>query len=243
MQRSGKLMTKSILDGLDQKQLEEFEKFFDHTLLRPDATENDIKNLCREAAQFAVAAVCVNPFYVSLASSLLRDTEVKVVTVVGFPLGSDIISVKTFEARRAIQEGTQEVDMVINIGALKDRKYDYVYQDIFDVVKECRLSNCTCKVIIETGLLTDEDKKKACEIIISAGAHFVKTSTGIGSPGATLEDVNLIRECLKDSRLGIKASGGIRTLTDTILFVKAGATRIGTSSTVKILQEYRQFFA
>jgi deoxyribose-phosphate aldolase len=237
------LKSKSIIDELNQGQLENFPKFFDHTLLKPDTTEKDIINLCREAAQLSVAAVCVNPFYVSLASSLLKDTEVKVATVVGFPLGADLISVKTFEAHQAIQEGTQEVDMVINIGALKDRKYDYVYQDILEVVKECRLSNCTCKIIIETASLTDEEKKKACEIIISAGAHFVKTSTGIGYPGASLEDVKLIRECLKESRLGIKASGGIRTLTDAIRFVKEGATRIGTSSTVKILQEYRQFFA
>jgi len=226
---------------LNQEQKEGFQNFFDHTRLKPDTTENDIRNLCKEALEFEVAAVCVNPYYVSLASSLLNKSEVKVATVVGFPLGSDIIAVKSFEAQCAIQEGAQEVDMVINVGALKDQKYDYVYQDIFEVVKKCRLSNCICKIIIETALLTDEEKKKACEIIINAGAHYVKTSTGMGYPGAAMEDIHLLRECLTGSRLGIKASGGIRTLPDAVKFIEAGATRIGTSSTVKILQEYRQF--
>jgi deoxyribose-phosphate aldolase len=233
-------MAKSIIESLNQEQKAGFQKFFDHTRLKPDTTENDIKNLCKEALEFKVAAVCVNPYYVSLASSLLSKSGVKVATVVGFPLGSDIVAVKTYEAHRAIQEGAEEVDMVINVGALKDQKYDYVYQDIFEVVKKCRLSNCVCKVIIETALLTDIEKKKACEIIINGGAHYVKTSTGIGYPGATVEDIHLLRGCLSDTRLGIKASGGIRTLSDAVKFIEAGATRIGTSSTVKILQEYRQ---
>jgi deoxyribose-phosphate aldolase len=233
-------MNRKILERLNSEHREDFGRFFDHTLLKPDATERDIIALCEEAREYSVAAVCINPVYVSRACSLLKSSTVKIATVVGFPLGAELIRVKMFQAHSAIQDGAQEIDMVINIGALKDQKYDIVYQDIFEVVKECRLSNCICKVIIEADVLSDGEKKKACEIVRDAGAHFVKTSTGISYGGATVTDVIMISECLKNSRLGIKASGGIRTLEQAVDFIEAGATRIGTSSTVNILQEYRR---
>ena len=199
-------MNQKSFKKLNLEQKLNFEKFFDHTLLKPDTTQRDIVTLCNEAREFSVAAVCLNPIHISRARSLLRDSGVKVATVVGFPLGSDLIRVKTFEARSAIKEGAQEIDMVINIGALKDQKYEIVYQDIFEVVKECRLSNCICKVIIEAAVLNDEEKKKACEIVKDAGAHFVKTSTGITYGGATVADVGLLHECLKNTELCILAT-------------------------------------
>jgi deoxyribose-phosphate aldolase len=231
-------MNQQLLTGFTEEQKKNFAKFFDHTLLKPDAREHQIRDLCDEAKKLKVASVCVQPFYVSLATKLLEDSDVNVGTVVGFPFGSDIIAVKTFEAHRAVQKGAKELDMVINIGALKDQKFDHVFQDIFEVVKECRLTDCVCKVILETALLTDEEKKEACRIIIAAGAHYIKTSTGFAASGANLSDMVLIRETIGTARIGIKAAGGIRNLSDAVNFIKAGATRIGTSSTVKIMEEF-----
>ncbi|UCF65568.1 MAG: deoxyribose-phosphate aldolase [bacterium] len=216
-----------------------FSKYFDHTLLKSDATEEQVKKLCQDALQFNFASVCVNSYYVPLSARLLKNSGVKVCTVVGFPLGANLTVVKTFEARKAIQEGAQEIDMVINIGALKDRKEEKVYCDIFEVVKECRLKNVLCKVILETSVLSDEEKRIGCRLAKEAGAHFVKTSTGFASGGATPEDVRIMKSAIRGSKMGIKASGGIRTLSQVMELIEAGATRLGTSGTVKIMQEYQ----
>ncbi len=215
-----------------------FSKYFDHTLLKSDATEEQVKKLCQDALQFNFASVCVNSYYVPLSARLLKNSGVKVCTVVGFPLGANLTVVKTFEARKAIQEGAQEIDMVINIGALKDGNEEKVYCDIFEVVKECRLKNVLCKVILETSVLSDEEKRIGCRLAKEAGAHFVKTSTGFASGGATPEDVRIMKSAIRGSKMGIKASGGIRTLSQVLELIKAGATRLGTSGTVKIMQEY-----
>lgn len=216
-----------------------FSKYFDHTLLKSDATEEQVKKLCQDALQFNFASVCVNSYYVPLSARLLKNSGVKVCTVVGFPLGANLTVVKTFEARKAIQEGAQEIDMVINIGALKDGNEEKVYCDIFEVVKECRLKNVLCKVILETSVLSDEEKRIGCRLAKEAGAHFVKTSTGFASGGATPEDVRIMKSAIRGSKMGIKASGGIRTLSQVMELIEAGATRLGTSGTVKIMQEYQ----
>jgi len=215
-----------------------FAKYFDHTLLKSDATETQIKKLCQEALQFDFASVCVNSYHVPLSARLLKNSGVKVCTVVGFPLGANLTVVKAFETRKAIQEGAQEIDMVINIGALKDGNEEKVHCDIFEVVKECRLKNVLCKVILETSVLTETEKRVGCRLAKEAGAHFVKTSTGFGPGGATPEDVRIMKSAIRGGKLGIKASGGIRTLSQVLELIKAGATRLGTSATVTIMQEY-----
>jgi deoxyribose-phosphate aldolase len=215
-----------------------FAKYFDHTLLKSDATEIQIKKLCQEALQFDFASVCVNSYHVPLSARLLKNSGVKVCTVVGFPLGANLTVVKAFETRKAIQEGAQEIDMVINIGASKDGNEEKVHCDIFEVVKECRLKNVLCKVILETSVLTEKEKRVGCRLAKEAGAHFVKTSTGFGPGGATPEDVRIMKSAISGSKLGIKASGGIRTLSQVLELIKAGATRLGTSATVTIMQEY-----
>jgi len=217
----------------------EFSKYFDHTLLKSDSTEAQIRTLCQEAIQYQFASVCVNSFYIPLCTRLLKDSSVKVCTVVGFPLGANLTVVKAIETRKVIQEGAQEVDMVINIGALKDKNEEKVYLDIFEVVKECRLKNVLCKVILETSLLSDEEKKLGCRLAKDAGAHFVKTSTGFGPGGATVEDVKLMKAAVRGSKMGVKASGGIRSLSQVRELIEAGATRLGTSATVRIMQEYQ----
>jgi deoxyribose-phosphate aldolase len=220
---------------------EEFPKFFDHTLLKPEAKEEQVEKVCQEALKFNFASVCINPTHISLANRLLQNSDVKVCTVIGFPLGASLIQVKAYETRKAIQIGAREIDMVLNIGALRDGRDDLVQQDIFQVVKECRLNNAICKVILETALLTDDEKKRACLIAREAGAHFVKTSTGFGPAGATSHDVQLMKLAIKGSRMGVKASGGIRSFADALQMIEAGATRLGTSATVKIMQEYGEF--
>lgn len=211
-----------------------FASLIDHTLLKPDATEEQIKQLCEEAKKYRFASVCVNPCWVKYCKSLLQDTSVKVCTVIGFPLGATTTATKVFETAEAIEQGADEIDMVINIGFLKARDYERVKDEMKQVVDAA--SNRIVKVIIETCLLTDEEKVKACQLAVEAGAAFVKTSTGFSSGGATVEDVALMRKTVGE-QMGVKASGGIRNLSDMIKMMEAGANRIGTSSGVKIIEE------
>ncbi|ANY70126.1 deoxyribose-phosphate aldolase [Paenibacillus sp. BIHB 4019] len=206
----------------------------DHTLLRADATKAEIAKLTEEAKQYEFASVCVNPTWVAFAAEQLAGSKSKVCTVIGFPLGASTSTVKAFETGNAIANGADEIDMVINIGALKDGNDDYVEQDIKAVV-DAAAGKAIVKVIIETSLLTDEEKVRACELAVKAGADFVKTSTGFSTGGATAEDVALMRKTVGD-KLGVKASGGVRGLDDMKKMIEAGATRIGASSGVKIMQ-------
>lgn len=204
----------------------------DHTNLRPDALHSDIEILCKEAIQYKFASVCINPVYVSYAKSILKDENPKVCSVVGFPLGADSEEMKYAEARFLIFQGVDEIDMVMNIAFLKERKLDLVKNEIKKVV-EAADGNCV-KVIIETSLLNQDEKALACNIVMESGAAFVKTSTGFSSSGATLEDVRLIKKLVGD-RVGIKASGGIKTKNEALKLIEAGATRIGTSRGVEII--------
>jgi deoxyribose-phosphate aldolase len=208
----------------------------DHTLLKPDASRGEIEKLCREAAEFHFATVCVNPAWVSLAARLLRGTGVGVCSVVGFPLGASAADVKNYETRRAIYDGATEIDMVINIGALKSGDLRTVERDIEAVVDPCRQCGVVSKVIIEAALLTDEEKVSACSLAKAAGADFVKTSTGFASGGATAADVALMRRVV-GADMGVKAAGGVRDLEGLKAMVAAGASRVGASAGVKIVQE------
>ncbi len=208
----------------------------DHTLLKPEATDEDIKRLCEEATRYRFASVCVNPTWVRAAACNLRGTHVPVCTVIGFPLGATLPDVKAYEARRAIFDGAREVDMVINVGALKSGDDCLVEHDIHSVVEVAHENNAICKVIIETALLNDDEKVRACIAAKKAGADFVKTSTGFSKGGATVADVALMRRTV-GSELGVKASGGVKGLEDARKMVEAGATRIGASVGVKIAQE------
>ena len=208
----------------------------DHTLLKPDATHDQIAQLCFEARKHGFASVCVNPAQVKLCAELLKDSGIPVCTVVGFPLGATSTDVKVFEAQQAIREGATELDMVINVGALKSRDYELVERDIASLARACHAGNAILKVIIEAALLTDEEKVAACQLAKVAGADFVKTSTGFGPGGATAEDVALMRRVVGPS-MGVKAAGGIRSHADAQKMIAAGASRIGASASVKILQE------
>jgi deoxyribose-phosphate aldolase len=210
----------------------------DHTLLKPDATRKEIEALCREAAEYHFATVCVNPTWVALCASLLRGTGVLVTSVVGFPLGATTSDVKHFETRRAIFDGAREIDMVINVGALKSGDLRVVERDIEAVAWPCREASTTSKVIIEAALLTDQEKVTACTLAKAAGADYVKTSTGFGPGGATAADVALMRRTVGDE-MGVKAAGGVRDLEGLKAMVAAGATRIGASAGVRIVQESR----
>src|SRR3954470_8562437 len=200
----------------------------DHTLLKPEASESDIRKLCSEAAEFGFASVCVNPSWVKTAAEFLQGSGVPVCTVIGFPLGATLPDVKAYEARRAILEGAREVDMVINVGALKSGDDCLVEHDIRCVVEVAHEYDVICKVIIETALLTDDEKVRACQAAKNAGADFVKTSTGFSKGGATVADIALMRRTV-GSELGVKASGGVKGLEDARALVEAGATRIGAS--------------
>jgi deoxyribose-phosphate aldolase len=210
----------------------------DHTLLKPDATRAEIEKLCREAAEFHFATVCVNPAWVATAAALLRGSGVGVCSVVGFPLGATTPDVKAYETRRDIFDGATEIDMVINIGALKSGDLRTVECDISAVVEPCRQSGAISKVIIEAALLTDEEKITACSLSKAAGADFVKTSTGFAAGGATAADVALMRRVV-GADMGVKAAGGVRDLEGLKAMVAAGATRVGASAGVKIVQESR----
>jgi deoxyribose-phosphate aldolase len=207
----------------------------DHTLLKPEATQDQIAQLCFEARKYGFASVCVNPTNVKLCARLLQGTDIDVCTVVGFPLGATPTDVKVFETQQAIREGATEVDMVLNVGGLKSRDYELVRQDIASVANACHAGNAILKVIIEAALLTDEEKVIACQLSKVAGADFVKTSTGFGPGGATVEDVALMRKVVGPS-IGVKAAGGIRTLEDAQRMIAAGASRLGASASVKIVQ-------
>jgi len=211
----------------------------DHTLLKPEATREDITKLCKEAARFGFASVCINPWYVSHASEILRGTPVKVCTVVGFPLGATLPQVKIYETEEAIKAGAQEVDMVINIGALKSGQDDLVEQDIRGVVEASHRGGAITKVILETVLLDIEEKVRGSLAAKRAGADFVKTSTGFSTGGATAEDVALMRAVVGEE-MGVKAAGGVRSLEDLKKMVRAGATRIGASASIKILEQAKQ---
>ncbi len=212
-------------------------KYIDHTLLRPDATFDQVTKLCNEAREFGFASVCVNPCYVRHCAGLLRGSSVKVCTVIGFPLGANVTETKALEARRAIREGATEVDMVINVGALKSGRDDIVYRDIRAVVEAAMDGGAICKVILETSLLTDDEKVRACQAARRARADFVKTSTGFGPGGATADDVALMSRAVSGTKMGVKASGGIRNLQDAEQMIRAGATRIGASAGVRIVKE------
>lgn len=209
-----------------------YNKLIDHTLLKPDASYEAVEQLCAEARQYDFASVCVNPHFVPLCANWLKGSDVKVCTVIGFPLGATSTAAKVAETHHAILQGAQEIDMVINISALKANKDEYVQGEITAIKEACE--GRLLKVIIETCLLTDEEKARACRLAVAAGADFVKTSTGFSSGGATKEDVALMRQTV-GPKLGVKASGGVRSLEDLKIMVDAGATRIGTSSGVKII--------
>jgi len=208
-------------------------KYIDHTLLKADASQEQIETLIEEAKKYDFASVCVNPTWVNFAAQALKATDVKVCTVIGFPLGANTPELKAFETSDAIQNGANEIDMVINIGALKSRNFDLVERDIRAVVEAAK--GTLVKVIIETCLLTDDEKVKACQIAQKAGADFVKTSTGFSTGGATVADVALMRKTVGPD-MGVKASGGARSYEDALAFIKAGATRIGASSGVAIME-------
>ena len=214
----------------------EWASLIDHTLLKPEATDEDIKKLCQEAATYRFASVCVNPTWVRVAACNLIGTGVPVCTVIGFPLGATLPDVKAYEARRSLLDGARELDMVINIGALRSGDDCLVEYDIRSVVQVAHEYDAICKVIIETALLTDDEKVRACQAAKKAGADFVKTSTGFSKGGATVADVALMRRTV-GSELGVKASGGVKGLEDARKMVEAGATRIGASVGVKIAQE------
>ncbi len=207
-------------------------KYIDHTLLKPESTKEQIKKLCEEAKEYNFKSVCVNPTQVSYAKELLSGSDVLVCTVIGFPLGANTSKVKAFETEDAILNGADEIDMVVNIGAIKDGNFDLVKKDIEAVVNSS--NDKLVKVIIETCLLTDEEKRKLCKIVIEAEADFIKTSTGFSTSGATKEDISLFKEEVK-SKIGIKASGGVRNIEDAKTMIDCGATRLGTSGGVQII--------
>lgn len=214
------------------------QQYIDHTLLKPEATENQVIKICEEAKKYGFASVCVNPYYASLVTKELEGTDVKTCVVIGFPLGANLKEVKAFETEKAIKDGAKEVDMVINIGALKDKKYDVVKDDIKAVVESAK-GKAHVKVIIETCLLNEEEKIKACELSKEAGADFVKTSTGFSTAGATKEDVALMRKTVGED-LGVKASGGIRDYKTCMDMINAGANRIGASAGIKIVEQAQE---
>lgn len=217
---------------MDKKNLA---SYIDHTLLKPETAIVDIKKLCDEAIEHGFASVCVNPCYVTSVKEFLKESDVKICTVVGFPLGATTSEVKAFEAAQAIENGANEIDMVINIGALKEERYDYVESDIKSVAEKCK-GKALLKVIIETCVLDDEQKTRACELAKSAGADYVKTSTGFSTSGAKVSDILLMRNTVGRD-MGVKASGGIRDLETALKMIEAGASRIGASASVKIINE------
>jgi deoxyribose-phosphate aldolase len=224
------------LTGAESEAAREVARYIDHTLLRPDATRSEILQICVEGARYGFASVCVNPYWAREAACALRGTGVKVCTVVGFPLGAATPDVKAYEGRRAIFDGATELDMVINVGALKSGDLDLVSHDISDLVDVVHDAGSLLKVIIETALLTEEEKVTACLVAKDAGADFVKTSTGFSKAGATSADVALMRRVVGD-QMGVKASGGVRDLEQAREMIRAGATRIGASVGVKIFKE------
>jgi deoxyribose-phosphate aldolase len=213
-------------------------RLIDHTILKPETTPTQVRQLCEEALRLGFASACVNPWHVPLVAEMVRGSPVKVCTVAGFPLGATTTDAKVFEAQEAIQYGAQEIDMVMNVGALKSADDAAVEDDIRRIADACHRERAICKVILENCLLSDEEKIRACRIAMRAGADYVKTSTGFNAGGATVEDVAMMRATV-GPKIGVKASGGIRTLEDVKKMVAAGATRIGTSAGVKIMEQAR----
>jgi deoxyribose-phosphate aldolase len=226
-------MVSSELSSSGNKKTNEIASYIDHTLLKPEATEEEIIKICNEALEYRFWSVCVNPSWVKTAYNILKDSGVKVCTVVGFPLGATPGEVKAFEAAKAINDGASEVDMVINIGYLKSKKFDEVKEDIKKVKEAC--GNILLKVILETCLLTSNEKIKACEICKSAGADYVKTSTGFSVSGATAEDIALMRRIVGEE-MGVKASGGVRDSEGALKMIKSGASRVGASASIAIVK-------
>ena len=216
---------------------EELAKMIDHTLLRPEASTADIQKLCEEALLFGFCSICVNPSNVKQAHSIVRNSPVKVCCTVSFPLGAQTPEIKALETRQALREGAKEIDMVINIGALKSGNDALVLKDIRGVVEACKESRAMSKVILETSLLTHEEKVRVCKLSMKANADYVKTSTGFSTGGATVEDIALMARTVAPKKLGVKASGGIRTYADTIQMIRAGAIRIGSSNSIQIIEE------
>jgi deoxyribose-phosphate aldolase len=219
-------------------EIEDIARLIDHTLLKPEASRDDVRRVCGEALKYAFASVCVNPCNLAQAAGILRGSKVRACTVAGFPLGATLPQVKVYEAQEAIELGAQEIDMVINIGALKSGEHAAVEDDIRAVVEACHGGGAICKVILECALLTHDEKVRASQAARAAGADFVKTSTGFGPGGATVEDVRLMRSVVGQD-VGVKAAGGIRTFEDLRKMVEAGASRIGASASVKIIEEAR----
>lgn len=217
----------------------DFAQLIDHTLIKPDVGYQQIENLCKDALEFGFASVCVQPFHVARCAAALKGSPVRVCSVVGFPQGATLTVVKTYEALQVISRGASEVDMVINVGALKANDLQAAQEDIAAVVEACHSRDVICKVIIETVLLSDPEKMNACRLAQAAGADFVKTSTGFNGGGATIADVQLMRQTV-GSKMGVKAAGGIRTLEQAQAMIAAGASRIGTSSSVSIMRELAQ---
>src|SRR3954468_1180331 len=211
-------------------------RLIDHTILKTDTRKAQIEQLCKEARQYNFASVCVQPIWVELAAESLKGSNVLTCTVAGFPQGATLTSVKLFETLAAVRQGAQEVDMVINVGALKDRNTTLVYDETHALADACHNGKAHLKVIIENCLLTDDEKKLACELAVKAGADFVKTSTGMSTSGATVEDVRLMRSIVGPN-IGVKAAGGIRTAKDAIAMIDAGANRIGASATIAMVKE------
>ena len=210
-----------------------YNKMIDHTVLKADTPLETVKRICDEAMEYGFASVCINPCHVAYCADYLKDSNVNVCTVIGFPLGANTSAVKAFETKDAIAKGADEVDMVINIGALKDKNYELVYEDIKAVVDAAN-KEALVKVIIETCYLTDEEKKIACELAVKAGTDYVKTSTGFGTGGSTPADIKLMRETVGEN-IGVKASGGVRCEEDAVKVIDAGATRIGASASIAIV--------
>ncbi len=221
--------------------MEEIAGLIDHTLLKPDATDKDIIKLCSEAEEYGFASVCISPTYVNLAAEKLKGTKIKVCTVIGFPSGAHLTVIKVEETLKAILDGAEEIDMVINIGALKSGNENLVYNDIKSVCAICKDKTVLSKVIIETALLSDKEKIVACNLTKKAGADYVKTSTGFASHGATVEDVTLMSNIVKESGIKVKAAGGIRSFSDLKAMIDAGASRIGASAGIKIVEEAKNY--
>lgn len=215
-----------------------YASYIDHTLLRADASGKEIKNLCKEALKYEFFSVCVNPCFIKICKKYLKGTPVKVCSVIGFPLGSNDTKVKVFEAKKALKDGADELDVVINVSKLKDKKYAYIEKELSNIVKISK-GRAIVKVIIETGLLTKEEIRRACEIVYASGVDYIKTSTGFAKKGASVEDVELIKEICKD-KIKIKASGGINSFSFMKDLIGAGASRIGTSHGVEIMEEILQ---
>jgi deoxyribose-phosphate aldolase len=222
-----------------QISLAELTNSIDHTLLKTQASEDDILRLCEQAKQYQFVTLCINPCYTALAHKALTDSPVRVASVVGFPLGANHFAVKAVEAQQALKDGAREIDMVMHIGALKSRLYETVEEDIRTIARTCEHQGALLKVIIETCVLTEDEKRIACELCVAGGAKMVKTSTGFGPSGATTRDVRLLHDLVAPFGLGVKASGGIKTLDDARAMLHAGAVRLGTSSGVDIIREFR----